>query len=199
MCFSSLAANIYNISNLTWKQQQQCNTAGRSWGETLTAGVVSPPPLLSFLLSLALLTRAICMDCSIRRLDSRADETRDKEGKREKERGRGRKRRRRQTPAALQDNDTTPEDPDRTISSLSLSCFYLARPHTHACLMRLSCWEIGWSISFSPPFFLSVFLSVSPPSIKLLLLLLPLSVSPRHSVPFQSNSENYNPWIYRRM
>lgn len=57
--------------------------------------------------------------------------------------------------------------------------FSLSPPHTHRCLMSLSCWAIGLSIS------LSVSLSdfPSPPSIKLLLVL-SLSVSAMHSVPF---------------
>lgn len=50
---------------------------------------------LSCLLSLALLTQAICMDCSISWLDSRADETRE----------RGDSKRQQHT--ALQDNDAT--------------------------------------------------------------------------------------------
>lgn len=131
------------------------------------------------------------MDCSIRRLDSRADETREREkGKETTDRSREPCRIMTQHPQIL--TEQFPLSPHLFAFSLSLS---LTR--THRCAMRLSCWEIGWSISLS--LLLSVFLSVSPPSIKLLLLLPSRSVSPRHSLPFQSNSENYNPWIYRRM
>lgn len=150
----------------------------------LNAGIISPLPLLSSLLSLALLTWAICMDCSIRWPDSRADER-----KREKtttDSSREAWRIMIQHPKIL-----TEQFPLFLCLFLSLSLSYT---HTDRCLMRLSCLEIGWSISFSLSF-----LSVSPPSIKLLLLLLSFSVSPRHSVPFQCNSKNYNPWIYWRM
>lgn len=46
-----------------------------------------------------------------------------------------------------------------------------------------------------------IHLSLPPPSIKLLLLYLTLSysVSPRHSGCVESNSQNYNPWVYRRV
>lgn len=78
----------------------------------------------------------------------------------------------------LQDNHTRPSDSDTIISSLALS---------------------SSSLSLSDEAVMSghrpIHLSLSPPSIKLLLLYLTLSysVSPRHSGCAESNSQNYNP------
>lgn len=68
----------------------------------------------------------------------------------------------RQQHTALQDNDATAKIQTEQFP-LSLCSRYLPPPHACRCLMRLSCWPISLSISAS------VFLS--PPSIKLLLVL----------------------------
>lgn len=135
---------------------------------SISYAVISPPHLLHSRLSLALLTWAICMDCSIRRLDGGAD---------------------RQQHRALQDNDTTPKDPDRTISRLPLSRSSLsasqAALHDEAVMLA----DRLIHLFFLPSFGLSFSLSLN----------FYYSFSPRHALPFRSNSENYNPWFYRRM
>lgn len=163
--------------------------------------------LLSSLLSFALLTQTICMDYFIRRVDSRADETREGGG----ERG-GRRTRRQQAAAGpcriiVKRQSILTEQFPPSISPPHPLDLSLVLPLTRSCLMRLSCWEIGWSISLSLaslyfPASLSFHLS-RPPSLFSPLtfyycssLFLSLSSAP---FPLQPNSENYNPWIYRWM